>query len=382
MQTANTIDQLPTPALLLEREKLRANIRRMSTHIGDLGCTLRPHVKTNKSIDVVKEIIAGGNTQGITVSTLGEADYFFENGIDDITYAVGIAPNKLAHVAELIEAGCKLKIILDSLEAARIVVDDAERRDVRYEVLIELDVDGHRSGMDPEGAELLEVGRLLEMAPGTRLTGVLTHAGESYDCATPEALLEIARQERDLSVLAAERLRQAGCSCPVVSIGSTPTALSIDDLSGVTEVRAGVYVFFDLVMAGIGVCEPDDVAVSVLASVIGHQKDKGWVITDGGWMAMSRDRGTSTQAVDQGYGLVLDREGRSIPDLIVSGANQEHGIVSQREAGDLPPWGELPIGGLVRVLPNHACSTAAQHDHYVVIDGDSVVASWPIVRGW
>lgn len=182
-------------------------------------------------------------------------------------------------------------------------------------------------------------------------------------------------------MLAAQRLREAGCEAPVVSIGSTPTALSVDNLDGVTEVRAGVYVFFDLVMAGIGVCETDEVAVSVLASVIGHQKDKGWVITDGGWMAMSRDRGTADQPVDQGYGLVLDASGQSLGDLIMSGANQEHGTISRRSGGE-PPWEALPIGALVRVLPNHACSTTAQHERYVVVDGDRLVASWPMVRGW
>lgn len=377
----STIDHLTTPTLLLDQEKLRANIRRMSERIGDLGCVLRPHVKTNKSIDVVREIIAGGNTDGITVSTLSEAEYFFEHGLDDITYAVGIAPNKLAHVAELIKAGCRLKIILDSVEAARTVVEAGERQGVRYEVLIEIDTDGHRSGMNPRADELLVVGRLLEEATTTELIGVLTHAGESYECRTPEALLAIAKQERNLSVLAAQRLREAGCEAPVVSIGSTPTALSVDNLDGVTEVRAGVYVFFDLVMAGIGVCETDEVAVSVLASVIGHQKDKGWVITDGGWMAMSRDRGTADQPVDQGYGLVLDASGQSLGDLIMSGANQEHGTISRRSGGE-PPWEALPIGALVRVLPNHACSTTAQHERYVVVDGDRLVASWPMVRGW
>ena len=167
-----------------------------------------------------------------------------------------------------------------------------------------------------------------------------------------------------------------------MSVGSTPTATFARALDGVTEVRAGVYVFFDLVMAGLGVCALDDIAVSVLASVIGHQADKGWIITDAGWMAMSRDRGTASQRVDQGYGVVCDLDGRPIDDLIVVDANQEHGIVAHRDGGAVD-CARFPVGTLLRILPNHACATAAQHPAYHVIAGEPVVeAVWPRFSGW
>ena len=128
-------------------------------------------------------------------------------------------------------------------------------------------------------------------------------------------------------------LRARGHACPVVSVGSTPTATFAESFDGVTEVRTGVYMFQDLVMAGLGVCAIDDIAISVLASVIGHQRDKNWIITDAGWMAMSRDRGTQKQKIDQGYGVVCDAAGMPIDDLIVVDANQEHGIVARRDGG-------------------------------------------------
>jgi D-serine deaminase-like pyridoxal phosphate-dependent protein len=169
----------------------------------------------------------------------------------------------------------------------------------------------------------------------------------------------------------------------VVSVGSTPTAHFSQDFSGVTEVRAGVFVFFDLVMAGIGVCQIDDIAVSVLATVIGHQPAKGWILVDAGWMAMSRDRGTAKQDVDQGYGLVCDVHGRPFQDLIVADANQEHGVLALRSgSGSTLP--DLPIGARVRILPNHACATGAQHSSYhVVRDGSNIIeAEWPRFGGW
>ncbi len=376
-----SIDHVQTPALLLDRAKLRRNIRRMSERIAGLGGVLRPHAKTCKSIDVVHEIVAGGNTRGITVSTLAEAEYFFDRGIADITYAVGIAPNKFASVAALIERGCEISIILDSVAMAGRLAEYAKGIAVSFKVLIELDTDGHRSGVAPDADELIAIGQCLHDAERIELAGVLTHAGESYNARTRDELLAIARQERDGAVHAAERLRARGLPCRVVSIGSTPTALAVDDLSGITEVRPGVYAFFDLVMAGIGVCSVDEIAVSVLASVIGHQADKAWAITDAGWMAMSRDRGTSGQAIDYGYGLVADPGGRPIADLVVSGANQEHGIVSSR-TGSALAHECLAIGDLVRVLPNHACATSAQFSRYVVTDGGDVIAEWPRHNGW
>jgi D-serine deaminase-like pyridoxal phosphate-dependent protein len=252
----------------------------------------------------------------------------------------------------------------------------------RIPALVEIDCDGHRSGVLPTDRQLLlDIGHALQ--DGAELRGVLTHAGASYWARGTESLRRCAEVERRSAVDAATLLRQAGLPCPVVSVGATPTAHNAADLSGVTEVRAGVFVFFDLVTAGIGVCQVDDIALSVLATVIGHQPDKGWVLIDAGWMAMSQDRGTAKQAVNQGYGVVCDLAGRPYPDLIVADANQEHGIVTLRpgSAGVMP---DLAIGDRVRVLPNHACATGAQHRSYHVVRGAGVAveAEWPRFGGW
>ncbi len=377
-----TLDGLVTPCLLLDLPRMERNIRRMAENIRGLGSTLRPHVKTHKCAEIAKRVLAEPGTSGITVSTLQEAEYFFEHGVRDILYAVGIAPNKLARVAALMDRGCDLSIVLDDPVMARHVAKTGVQEGRCYRVMIELDTDGHRSGVDPAGESLLEIGHILQASAGAELLGVMAHAGESYFCESREALLAMARQERDRSVAAAERLRAAGVPCPIVSIGSTPTALAAEELTGVAEVRAGVYVFFDLVMAGIGVCAHDDVAVSVLTSVIGHQRDKGRVITDAGWMAMSRDRGTARQGTDYGYGLVRQSDGSALDMMIVADANQEHGIVKTMDEGQPLPYEDLPLGTLLRILPNHACATASEFDRYFVIEQERVVAEWERTRGW
>ena len=372
--------QLETPALLLDEQRMQRNIDRMRSQLQRLGVAFRPHVKTSKSIEVTRRLLPDGPGP-ITVSTLHEADFFAGHGFADILYAVCVAPNKLAHAAALQDGGVRLSLILDNMQTARVLAAERQRSGRVWPVLIEIDSDGHRSGIEPDAPELLELGRFLEGA-GLPVHGVLTHAGSSYDCTSTEAIRAMARQERDAVVHAAERLRAAGIACPVVSVGSTPTATFAEDLSGVTEVRAGVFVFFDLVMAGIDVCRVDDIALSVLGTVIGHRADKGWTLLDAGWMAMSRDRGTSGQRVDQGYGLVCDVEGQPIDDLVMVGANQEHGIVAHR-SGRIEGALHLPVGAQVRILPNHACSTAAQYQQYRVVGaGGTVTATWPRFNGW
>ncbi|VVS92632.1 DSD1 family PLP-dependent enzyme [Desulfoluna spongiiphila] len=372
---------LETPCLVLDKAKLQKNIRNLNTRMKALGVNLRPHGKTAKNIDVMTMALEG-QEGGITVSTLKEAEYYFEKGITDIVYAVGIAPVKLPRIFRLMEKGADITVLLDSAEQVRFVAEAAAAHGVTVPALIELDCDGHRSGITLEGDDLIAIGTLLHNEHGVSLKGVLTHAGESYQCRSTEAIRAMAEQERSMAVACAEALRASGLPCPVVSVGSTPTSNFAQDLTGVTEMRAGVYMFYDLVMAGLGVCDEGDIAVSVLASVIGHQKRKGWVITDAGWMALSRDRGTSAQALDQGYGRVCGAGGAPLDDLIVSGANQEHGIISDRN-GKKIPWASCGIGSMVRILPNHACATSAMYDRYHVVDASGeVVDTWHRVNGW
>jgi D-serine deaminase-like pyridoxal phosphate-dependent protein len=376
------LKDLETPALLLDEARMDRNIARMRAQVRRLGVRFRPHVKTNKCHEVAQRLMEGPEGP-ITVSTLLEADYFAQRGVRDILYAVCIAPNKIAHVLDLQSRGVRMSILVDNVDAARLVAERLRAhpagRDVG--VLIEVDSDGHRSGVQPDSPELLAIAYALRNG-GARMQGVMTHAGSSYDCRGWTALRAMAEQERSAIVRAADRLRGAGIACPVVSVGSTPTALAAEHLQGVTELRAGVFVFFDLVMAGLGVCEVDDVALSVLATVIGHQQEKGWTLLDAGWMAMSRDRGTAAQEVDQGYGLVCDIEGRPLADYILVGANQEHGIMARRPG--LPADGlHLPVGTQVRILPNHACSTAAQYPAYQVVGPQGELrARWPRFSGW
>ncbi len=179
-------------------------------------------------------------------------------------------------------------------------------------------------------------------------------------------------------VRAAQRLREAGHAALIVSMGSSPTALHARHLDGVTEVRAGVYMFGDLFQAEIGTHELDAIALTVLTSVIGRRP--GRLLVDAGGLALSKDRSTADAPKDYGFGLALDLAGRrSHGDAIVRRAYQEHGVV---EADPVYPL-DLPVGAKLRIAPNHTCMTAAAHDRYFVVEGnDEVTAIWPRVNGW
>jgi D-serine deaminase-like pyridoxal phosphate-dependent protein len=376
----DTILDAATPALILDRQRLQENADRMRGRVAQLGVMLRPHVKTSKSIDVLR-MLSGGADVPITVSTLAEARYFFGQGVRDILYAVGIAPVKLPQVAELIRAGCTLRIILDSIEAADAVQAYGSAEELRIEALVEVDTDGKRAGVDPNDELLIEIARRLSSGPGAGLAGVMTHAGGSYSARTLGEFEAIAERERAGAVTAANRLRSAGFPVAIVSVGSTPTVHYARALDGVTEARVGVYAFGDLVQAELGTCAIDDIAISVLASVIGHSPRHGRVLVDAGFLALSRDRGTADFAVDWGYGAVCDANGEVIPNVRVENSNQEHGIITA-VSGELD-LSRFPIGARVRILPNHACATAAAYDRYLVTDGSQqVVDVWERVNGW
>jgi len=378
------LTELSTPCLLLDLDRVERNCATMKGRAQALGVALRPHLKTAKSADVARLATQGG----ITVSTLAEIDYFGRHGFRDITYAVGITAHKLDTLAELQDKhGLSLSLLADHPATVNEVARRAAQLDRRFALLIEIDCGGGRGGLAPDGAELLALAQLIRSSSHLRLHGVLTHAGQSYATPGRQAITAVAEAERAAAVLAATRLRAAGFEIPVVSVGSTPTAVFAQDLSGVTEMRPGVYTLFDLDQAALGVCKVDDIAASVLASVIGHNPRSRRVLIDAGGLALSKDlsaNGLGSGTPDVGYGLVCAAEGGPpLAGLRVAEVHQEHGFIAGSGDTDLL-FRQLPIGSRVRILPNHVCMTAAAYDCFEVLRAGSpeVLARWPRAGGW
>ena len=371
----------------------------MRRRVSEAGWTFRPHVKTCKSVDVARRCFSPQATGPITVSTIREAEYFAEAGYTDILFAVSIVPDKLPRIIKLLKRQVRVQVLLDDASVAAKVAIVAAEANVQLPVWIEVDCDGHRAGIPMNRkSDAIKLAGQIHDSPGVQLAGVITHAGESYTCSSLTELSVAAVQEQQCLAAMADAIVDQGMACPGRSIGSSPTGLAstletsqleTSQLetsthktdkpdTGITELRAGVFMFQDLFQANLCVCGIDDLAVSVLTTVISHRRDLNWLIVDAGGLALSKDRGTAGQTIDYGFGLPCQLDGRPMHGHVVVSANQEHGIISRND-GDID-FEAHPIGSRLRILPNHVCMTAAAHDGYHVSQKDGL-DFWPRVNG-
>ncbi|MEC8194366.1 MAG: alanine racemase [Myxococcota bacterium] len=357
------IDDLRTPAMLVDLDRLERNCARMARRAAMLGVNLRPHVKTHK-VGEIARLQAAGQFGGITVSTLAEARHFRNVGFTDITWAVPMDPRKAREAMDL-----PVNLLVDSMQAIDAIEHAASPNDAPV-VWLKVDCGYGRAGVDPHSAEALQVVERLADHPFIRFAGLLTHGGQSYACVGPDAIARVARIERDAVVDFAERIRAKGWPVPGVSVGSTPTMMHVDHLDGVTEMRPGNYALFDAFQAQIGACSLDDVAASVLATVISVHPDRA--IVDAGALALSKDAGTG----GTGFGLVLDVHDRAQDDLTLVALSQEHGTMVGVGVG------RLSVGDRVRILPNHSCLTMACFATVYGVRAGFVEAEWSPCRGW
>jgi len=378
-----SFDSLQTPCLILHQSRFDANVTRLYEKCKVHKTAIRPHLKTAKSVALAKRMQRAPMT-GITVSTLHEAEYFYNAGFNDILYAVTIAPNKIERAVTLATKCPSLILLIDNVTVFKIfdrfVQGIKAEHQFNIRLMIEIDVDGHRAGLLPNEEELLALAQSIVESRNFTFCGLMTHAGESYTCQTPVDLQQHAKQEVERMQEAKRFLQQHDIKCPVLSIGSTPTANAYENLDEIDEIRAGVFVFYDLVMTNIGVCTIDDIALGVLSTVISHKKSHNRVIIDAGGLALSKDRGTASQKADFGYGLLIDAlTWIPIGQLVVNQANQEHGVVYLQNTEQ---FSNLPVGAKVIVLPNHACMTAAAHSEYHVFEDGRIIDTISRINGW
>jgi D-serine deaminase-like pyridoxal phosphate-dependent protein len=360
------LSDLPTPALLLDLDRLEANLTRMAARAAALGVALRPHIKTHKCLEIGERQRALG-AKGITASTLYEARTFAQHGFDDITWAFPVILSRLEDARAVSELAA-LGLVVDSATA----VAALEQFGHAFSVWLTVDCGDHREGVDPRADHAVALARALHASTTLRFAGILTHSGQAYHAFAPGARAEAAEQERRIMTDFAARLRAAGIAVPCVSVGSTPAMTAARRLDGVDEARPGNYAFYDYTQSVLGSCGVADCAVTVLASVVSAQPGARHSVIDAGALALSKDTGPEHGPHPTMGELVADYDrGTLHPDRRVISLSQEHGRVNAR----------LQVGERVRILPNHSCLTAACFDEYCVVHGDDVVDRWKIWRG-
>jgi len=369
---------LPTPAALVDPDRLGRNCAAMTTRAAGLGVRLRPHVKTHKCVEIGR-LQCGGAPGPITASTLAEVRAFANAGFGDVTWAVPLPPPRIDEALDLARGMEELHLLVDHGDAIDALEDRARRRGDRPSVWLKVDCGYHRAGVDPASEGALSLAARLFESRIVRWAGLLTHAGQAYACAHREQVARVAGVERDILRGFAARLAAQGTPAPERSVGSTPTVTAVDHLEGIHEIRPGNYAFFDAFQAAIGSCGIGDVALSVLTTVTGRYPERDALVVDAGALALSKDPGPVQVTRDCGFGVLATVDGRVDPRLRLTTLSQEHGHV--HVSGGLEP-GEIPVGSRLRILPNHSCLTAALFPVLHVVDGDRVVDRWTPVRGW
>lgn len=344
--------KLDTPALLIDLNRLKANIRGMSSFAKSKGVDLRPHTKTHKCPAIARMQLEAGAV-GITCAKIGEAEVMAAAGLDDILIANQIIGEQKFERLLALERKVKLGVAVDSVFGARSLNAALAETGQALDVVIEINSGQNRCGVLP-GEPALELAKEIAQFPQVRLRGLMTHGGHSYHGASKEEIEEIGTQEGTVMVKTAELLRQNGFEVETVSVGSTPTARSCGSVEGVTEIRPGTYAFNDLTQTTLFAATLEDCALSVLATVTSKPAlDR--VVVDAGRKALTSDP-FGRSGADGGYGLIPDRE------IHISRLSEEHGVIDT----DAP----FEIGEKVRIIPNHACVVVNMFDEmYGIRDG-------------
>ncbi len=341
--------ELDTPSLLVDLDRMEANLVRMADLAQRNHVKLRPHTKTHKCPEIAKLQIEHG-AKGITCAKLGEAEVMAEAGLDDILIANEIiGEQKYRRLIEL--AGrAHICVAVDSEYGATTLNKALAQAGTTLDVMIEVNSGQDRGGVLPGEATLALAQKIYQLSH-LRLRGLMTHAGQSYNQTSTEGLQQVGAHEGTVMVETAALLRRNDLPVEEISVGSTPAVAYSAKVDGVTEIRPGTYIFGDLTQVDLNSCALKNCALSVLATVTSHPAaDRA--IVDAGRKALTSDPASRTGRT-KGFGLIPAK------NTVVSRLSEEHGIIESEE--------EFEIGEKVRIIPNHACVVVNMFDEMVGI---------------
>lgn len=360
MPETRLMDELETPAAIVDVDRMHANIQRAAEYTRAHGLAWRPHAKTHKTPELAARQVRAGAV-GVTVATAREAEVM-AGAVDDILLAYPpVSRGTIGRVLSLPEH-VRLTVALDSADALRPLADAARERGRRVGVLIEFDAGMRRVGVSrPE--EAIALAGLAAELNGVEYRGLMFYPGHVR---TPDAT----EQDRGMAELSAtvdrfvDAAARAGLRPNVVSGGSTPTFWRSHQVEGATEVRPGTNIFNDRTTFAVGACGWDEIAYSVLATVISTSVP-GQAVVDAGAKALARD---PLPTDEPGLGALLDR-----PEVLVRSVSEEHGVLDLTQT-DWQPH----VGDRVRIVPNHVCVSVNLHERLYGVRGGEIVEAWEV----
>jgi D-serine deaminase-like pyridoxal phosphate-dependent protein len=365
MTEPRTVDDLLTPAALVDLDRVADNLERMATYALQAGLALRPHTKTHKTPEFAAEQIRHG-ASGLTVATLREAEVMASVSDDLLLAYPPVGPQKLTRLFDLPES-VRITVALDSVDVLNGLARHARERGRTIGVLVEIDAGMHRVGM-AEPASVAALARAVTEHAQLDWRGLMFYPGHIRErLSEQQPALQALTRTLDAHLEALARLNLAPA---VVSGGSTPAASRSHEVPQLTEIRPGTYIFNDRTTAAIGACGWQDCAYTVLATVVSTAVS-GQAVVDAGSKALSREDIRGADA--PGFGALLDR-----PDIQVKALSEEHGLLDLSRT----PW-RPRIGERVRIVPNHVCVSVNLQERLWGVRDDRIEASWPIqARNW
>ncbi|XP_053386323.1 D-threo-3-hydroxyaspartate dehydratase-like [Mercenaria mercenaria] len=371
-----TIHELETPCMLVDIDKVKRNCQRMTDRCKEMGVELRPHMKTHKTKEG-GELMTNGTKRKVVVSTIDEAIFYADNGFEDIIWGSPIVKERISK--RLINLANRLEefhVMVDSLQGLKGLIATPLKEGKQWSVFLEVDCGYGRTGCLWSKEEAVEIAKTADDAPNVKFQGLYTHCGNSY---TPDVEQKNRTQKEtsDRLIALKNRLSKNGVDCKVVGCGSTPSCSKpIDNLSTLTEMHPGNYIFNDYNQVVCNSCTFDDVACKIATTVVSHKPEVQTIVVDCGWTAFGLDGPNENWPQ-----AVLGRapvEGH--PELIMDRMTQEVGKMKARN-GEID-YSKYPLGSRLYLYPWHSCCTASQHPVYYIHSGDKIVGAWRPTRGW
>ena len=353
------LSAVDTPALIVDADILQRNLLRLQRSAEAAGLQLRPHIKAHKTPQIAQMQVRAGAV-GVTAAKLGEAEVMADAGIEDIFIAnILVGEAKMRRLVALARRVPLLSVNVDSLQCAQPLSDAFAAADMILDVMIEIDTGAGRCGVLPEQALLFA--RQVAGLPGLRIVGIMAYASGSYQCRTEDERRAFCRQEGAALAALADDLRRDGHDIRRISGGSTPSGGWYAKGGGLTEIRSGTYCLNDHNQVDMGTCTRDDVAATVLATVISRPAPDRAII-DAGTKALDQQVAQTTE----GYGVLLDPPGARVVKI-----NDEHGYLDAAAAS-------LQVGDKVRIIPPRICTCLNLYDEMVIVQDGVVRDVWRI----
>jgi len=354
---------IDTPALLIDKTKMLGNIKKMQSIAEAAGVKLRPHTKTHKIPELALLQIENGAT-GIAVAKIAEAEVMCDAGIEDIQIAnIIVGEDKISRLLALHSKLHKLSCNVDSMEAAKALSDIFESKGKWLDVYIEINSGHNRSGIK-QYKDVYKLANYIQNSLGLNLIGLFTHAGHAYSANSREEIESIGKYEGEFIKELSDMLMHERILISNISIGSTPTAEFCSRVDGITEIRPGNYIFYDMIQTALGSCSIDECALTVQSTVISIP-DSDRVIIDAGAKALSSDKGASSVLSPVGFGHVIGK------NCIIERISEEHGIISHQGES-------FSVGEKLSIIPNHACVVMNLFDSAYLVENNKIIEKYEI----